>query len=125
MRVLIVDDEEELVETLVERLELRQFHAEGFTEAQQALDRMQDTQFDVVLIDVKMPGMSGLEMLRRIKEQWPDYRVVLLTGHGSAEHAQEGIRLGAFAYVMKPIQLPELIEVLQGATGSRKDESIA
>lgn len=115
MKVLIVDDEVELVETLVARLHRRKIDATGVASGPEALDRLDGETFDVILVDVKMPGMSGLELLEEIKTRIPGQRVIMLTGHGSAQHAEEGTRLGAFAYLMKPLKLTDLIEILETA----------
>jgi two-component system OmpR family response regulator len=117
LRVLIVDDEEELVQALVERLELRKIHAEGVTSGADALEVITCTNFDVILIDVKMPGLGGIELVKRIKEQCPRLQVVLLTGHGSRQDAEEGTRLGAFDYLMKPVRLENLLKILRAAAG--------
>ncbi|MCP4197960.1 MAG: response regulator [Proteobacteria bacterium] len=117
LRVLIVDDEEELVSTLVERLEIRGIHAHGVTTGKEALVCLQDEVFDVVLLDVKMPEIGGLVVIREIKERLPDLEVILLTGHGSDEDAQKGLELGAFEYIIKPFNLSVLIDVLHRAAG--------
>ncbi len=116
MRILIVDDEEELVSSIVERLELREIDATGATRGEEALQRLAEETYDVVLVDLKMPGMDGLEVVAEIKRRTPGQKVVMLTGHGSAAHAERGMELGAFAYLMKPIKLDALLEVLQRAT---------
>ncbi len=115
MKVLIVDDEVELVETLVERLRRRNVESVGITDGHEALRRLTEEEFDVVLIDVKMPGMSGLELIELIRARFPAQRVVMLTGHGSAQLAEEGLRHGAHSYLMKPVKLPALIEALRHA----------
>ena len=122
MRVLIVDDEEELVLTVVERLQLRGVEASGVTSGAGALEKLDSTSFDVVLLDVKMPGMGGLELLQKIRRKWPLQRVVLLTGHGSAELAPEGIDLGALAYLMKPVHLGELLRILRESVQEEQEE---
>jgi DNA-binding NtrC family response regulator len=117
LRVLIVDDEEELVSALVERLNLRGVYAEGETRGRAALDRLLGGAFDVVLLDVKMPGVGGLEVIEVLKGRLPDLAVVMLTGHGSVQDAEQGRRLGAFDYLMKPVKFDQLIEVLHAAVG--------
>jgi DNA-binding NtrC family response regulator len=117
LRVLIVDDEEELVSTLVERLEIRRIRAHGVTTGKEALACLQDQVFDVVLLDVKMPEIGGLQVIQEIKEQLPDLEVILLTGHGSDEDAKKGLELGAFEYIIKPFNLSALIDVLHRAAG--------
>lgn len=118
-RVLVVDDEEELVTALVERLSLRGFEARGVTSGAQALRHLADHPCDVVLLDVKMPGLSGLELIEQIKSRHPDLQVVLLTGRGSAEDAEAGMGLGAFEYLTKPVKIDDLIHVLLNAGGRR------
>lgn len=115
LRVLIVDDEEELVDALVERLELRGIDAQGVTNGVEAIQQIKQQPYDVVLLDVKMPGGGGLAVIREIKQSMPHQQVVLLTGHTSAHDAEEGMRLGAFEYLMKPVKLENLLEVLQAA----------
>jgi YesN/AraC family two-component response regulator len=117
LRVLIVDDEEELVSTLVERLDIRRIHAHGVTTGREALACLQDQVFDVVLLDVKMPEIGGLQVIQEIKERLPDLEVILLTGHGSDEDAKKGLELGAFEYIIKPFNLSALIDVLHRAAG--------
>ncbi|MGD8395975.1 MAG: response regulator [Candidatus Eiseniibacteriota bacterium] len=123
MRVLIVDDEEELVQALVERLKLRRIDAEGVTSGAAALDAITCTNFDVILIDVKMPGLGGIELVKRIKEHCPGLQVVLLTGHSSRQDADEGMRLGAFDYLMKPVRLENLLKTLEAAAGRSAETS--
>jgi len=121
VKLLIVDDEVELVETLVTRLRRRDISAVGVSSGREALKSMSTQSFDVILVDVKMPGMSGIELLEEIKERTPNQLVVMLTGHGSPVHSEEGERLGAFAYLMKPIKLPKLIEILTDANNHEKE----
>lgn len=115
MRVLVVDDEEELVQTLVERLNLRNIDAHGVTAGKEALALLKKATFDVVLLDVKMPELGGLKVIKAIKRDYPDLEVVLLTGHGSEQDAVQGKALGAYDYLMKPFQLDTLISVLRRA----------
>jgi len=112
-RVLIVDDEAELVSALEERLALRGFEASGVTTGTEALARVAAGGYDVVLLDVKMPGLGGLQVIQRIKTDHPDVQVVLLTGHGSARDAADGKHLGAFDYLMKPVRIEDLVRVLR------------
>ena len=116
VRVLIVDDEGELVSALVERLNLRGFQAAGVTTGVEALAYLADTSVDVVVLDVKMPGLGGLEVIRRIKEQRANLQVILLTGHGSAQDAERGMELGAYDYLMKPLKIDELVPLLLAAS---------
>jgi two-component system OmpR family response regulator len=118
LRILIVDDEAELVTALKERLTLRGFQADGVTTGADALRFLENNPCDVVLLDVKMPGLGGLEVIERIKTRWITLEVILLTGHGSAQGVEEGMALGAFDYLMKPVKIDELVSVLEAA-GSR------
>ncbi|MEJ2186147.1 MAG: response regulator [Gemmatimonadota bacterium] len=122
-RVLIVDDEAELVSALTERLALRGFEAEGVTDGPAALARLAAGgpgagRPDVVVVDVKMPGMGGLELVREIRASYPDVRIVLITGHSSVREAEEGMGLGVFEYLVKPVPIDELVRVLRAARES-------
>lgn len=120
MRIIIVDDEMELVETLVERLALRGILAQGVSTGREAIRAIREQSFDVVLLDVKMPGMGGLQVLKTIKDEAPNQKVILLTGHGSRHDADEGIRLGAHDYLMKPVSIDDLISILRRAVGKEE-----
>lgn len=120
LRVLFVDDEDELVSAVVERLEIRGLEAVGETSGSAALERLEREAFDVVVVDVKMPGIGGLEVIRRIKDHKPDLEVILLSGHGSAGDSEEGLRLGAYDYLMKPIKIDVLVEHIRQAAMGRE-----
>lgn len=113
--VLVVDDELDFLEMTVKRLNKRGLHAEGASSGEEALEKIHDGDFDVVLLDVKMEGMDGIETLRRIKNMKPLIEVVMLTGHASVESGIDGMKLGAFDYLMKPIELDPLIDKLKDA----------
>lgn len=117
LRVLFVDDEHELVSAVVERLELRGIRADGETGGAAALEKIERAVYDVVALDVRMPGVGGLDVVRRLREQRPALKVVLLTGHGSLEDAAEGERLGVFAYLQKPIDIDDFVSILRRAAG--------
>jgi len=119
IRVLIVDDEGQFVDAVVERLRLRGFDANGVTGGHEAMELLHQKPYDVVLLDVKMPGLGGLEVIKKVKEEWPDLQVVMLTGHGSSQDAEKGMELGAFEYVMKPVNIDDLTDILRAATESR------
>ena len=122
IRVLIVDDEAQLVDAVVERLRLRGFDADGVTNGHDAVKLQTKTPYDVVLLDVKMPEISGLEVIRRIKAKWPSLQVVMLTGHGSNQDAEEGIELGAFDCVMKPVNIEDLVGIIRAASAHGQDD---
>jgi two-component system OmpR family response regulator len=120
MRVLIVDDEDQFVEAVVERLQLRGFDAKGATSGRDAIRLLDESAYDVLLLDVKMPDLGGLETIKKVKAKDPGLKVVLLTGHGSTEDAEEGMRLGAFRYLMKPVNLDDLIDVFRTALQEKR-----
>lgn len=113
--VLLVDDEEEFLKTIIKRLAKRGIDATGATRGEQALEMMAESARDVVVLDVKMPGMDGLDVLKRIKNQWPATEVIMLTGHASVEAAVEGMGRGAFDYLMKPADFEDLLYKLEDA----------
>lgn len=115
IRVLIVDDEVEFLETLVKRLRKRNLAVDGVTSGEAALERLKANPAHVVVLDVKMPGMSGLNTLREIRKEHNLVEVIMLTGHASVETALEGMAVGAFDYLMKPTQIDELVYKIQDA----------
>lgn len=118
--VLIVDDEQEFREVTVKRLNKRDLHCEGAENGEIALERIKKGDIDVVLLDVKMPGMGGIETLREIKCRMPLIEVVMLTGHASVESGIDGMKMGAFDYLMKPMELEPLLEKLKEAYTKKK-----
>lgn len=114
-RVLIVDDEVDFVETIVKRLKDRGLDVIGATSGREALDMMDGNEFDVAVLDVKMPGMDGIETLREMKKKSPLMEVIMLTGHGSVESGIQGLQLGAYNYVMKPVPLNDLLKQMTQA----------
>ena len=117
IRVLLVDDERELVTTLVERLAFRGVAADYAVSGAEALEKLQQDGFTVVVLDVKMPGMSGLDVLSAIKKDFPNMPVLLITGHGSP--ADDGkIPVDAFDYLPKPISLERLLQKIREAAAS-------
>lgn len=113
--VLLVDDEVEFLETLVKRLRKRKLDARGVTSGEEAIQALKETPADVVVLDVRMPGMGGLQTLREIKKMYPLVEVIMLTGHASMEVAIQGMEMGAFDYLMKPMDIDELVYKLQDA----------
>ena len=125
--VLVVDDEVQFVETLVKRLGKRGVKVRAAHSGQQALDALEGggaTRTDVVVLDVKMPGMDGLETLAAIKKAHPLVEVVMLTGHATVESAIEGMKHGAYDYLMKPCDIDVLMEKInQAAVKKREHEA--
>ena len=121
-RILLVDDEEDFVKILSERLTLRGFQiATAFT-GEQALEKIKEYNYDVVILDIAMPGMDGLEALKKIKDIKPLTEVIMLTGHGTCEIAIEGMKRGSFDFLLKPVKTDELVEKINKAY-SRKFET--
>jgi DNA-binding response OmpR family regulator len=114
-KVLLVDDEKEFVSTLAERLRLRGIQADEAVSGEEALRLIAHAAPQVVVLDLMMPGMGGLEVLQRVKSNYPNIEVILLTGIGSTKEGVEGMRLGAFDFLMKPLQIEELIEKIRVA----------
>jgi len=109
MQLLLVDDEERFLETtkaLLDKRGVATFTAKSGLEAMEILDRQR---MDVVILDVKMPGPDGVEVLRKIKQRYPLIEVLMLTGHATVESAVEGMRLGAFDYITKPCDITQLL----------------
>ncbi|HOP06554.1 MAG TPA: response regulator [candidate division Zixibacteria bacterium] len=108
-RVLLVDDEEELVSTLVERLEYRGFSASYCTNGQDALKMLREESYNVVVVDLKLPGMSGVDLLQTIRTAYPHLPVLMVTGHGAGGNDGFQPPDGAFAFLVKPINIDELV----------------
>jgi DNA-binding NtrC family response regulator len=118
-RVLLIDDEEELVTALVERLGYRGVRAESALSGSEALDKMRTGSFDVVVLDLKLPGMDGTEVLRRIKKEHPEVPVLMITGHGSVVDGTEEKPDEAYAFLAKPIGIEDLIKKMREAIESK------
>lgn len=115
IKVLLVDDEKEFVETLAERLELRGFDIKTCFSGDDALKLVQEDDFDVIVLDVLMPGKDGIETLRNIKALKPLIYIIMLTGHATVETAIEGMKLGAYDYLVKPAETDDLLEKITNA----------
>jgi DNA-binding response OmpR family regulator len=118
MRILIVDDEEELTATLVERLDIRGFKAVAVQTGEEALGQVREAAFDVVVLDIKLKGEDGVDIMKQIKQIRNNLPVILLTGHMSKEASEEGLKAGAIDYVIKPIDIEDLIVRLREAVAS-------
>src|SRR6056297_3321307 len=115
IRVLVVDDEEQFVQQLAERLRLREYDVTTAFNGEEALDTIKHYIFDVVILDVAMRGIDGIETLRGIKKIKPLTEVIMLTGHATVESAIEGMKLGAFDYLMKPCETEALLKKINSA----------
>ncbi len=114
-RVLLVDDEREFVQTLSERLELREMGSAVAYDGESALTLVAEDDPEVMIIDLKMPGIDGMEILKQVKATRPEIEVIVLTGHGSEADRKQCMQLGAFAYMQKPVDIDELSETLKKA----------
>ena len=120
--VLLVDDEVPFVETMTKRLSKRDLSiitAFSGEEALEILSKNRNT--DIVILDVKMPGMDGIETLKKIRNQFPLMEVIMLTGHATVESAIKGMKLGALDYLMKPCEIEQLMAKVQEATKKKRD----
>jgi DNA-binding NtrC family response regulator len=113
--VLLVDDEKDFVETLAERLQLRDFNVATALSGDEAIKLVEENEFDVIVLDVQMPGKDGVETLKEIKNIEQLSQVIMLTGHATVKTAIEGMKNGAFDYLMKPTDTDELIEMINNA----------
>lgn len=114
-KVLFVDDEKEFVQTVSERLISRDVGTYGVYSGEDALELITEDRPDVMVLDLKMPGLHGVEVLRRTKEIAPEVEVIILTGHGTSEDMEQCMKLGAFAYMNKPVNIEELSDTIKKA----------
>ncbi len=116
VRILLVDDEEEFLRTLAKRLDRRGLDVQAVSNGLSALESLETRPVDVVVLDVKMPDMDGLEVLEVIRRKHPGTAVIMLTGHADVEAAVQGLSHGAFDYLMKPISIDELVYKIEDAS---------
>jgi CheY-like chemotaxis protein len=114
-KVLLVDDEREFVQTLSERLLMRDMGSAVTYDGESALNMVNEDEPEVMILDLKMPGIDGIEVLRRVKRDHPAVEVIILTGHGTDDEKAEAERLGAFAYLRKPVDIDVLAETMRQA----------
>jgi CheY-like chemotaxis protein len=120
LNVLFVDDEEDFVRTMAERMEMREVGSEVALDGTQALRMLEDEIPDVMVLDLRMPGLDGMEVLRRVKSTYPQIEVIIMTGHGSDSDEKEARSLGAFDYLRKPVDINDLMEVIRRAGEARR-----
>jgi DNA-binding NtrC family response regulator len=109
--ILIVDDEKNIRLTLARAVKPLEIPVQTAVNGEEALQKLQDTPCDLVFLDLKMPGMDGMEVLRRIRARWPFIPVAIVTGHGTIELAVEAMKLGAIDFIQKPFSPAEILEV--------------
>jgi len=115
INILIVDDEEDFLNSISKRLEARDFSVTSVNRGQKAIETARKKNFDIALVDLKMPGLDGENTLKALKEENPFIEIVMLTGHGSIDSAAQCTRMGAHSYLQKPCKLDELLEALKNA----------
>ncbi|MBI4791424.1 MAG: response regulator [Deltaproteobacteria bacterium] len=118
-KVLLVDDEEEFCNMLSERLETRGLKVNAVLSGEEAVNRAAKQNFDAIILDLAMPGMDGLQTLRRIKEIRPDLEILMLTGHGTVKSGIEAMKLGAEDFLEKPVDMKVLLEKISEAKHKR------
>jgi DNA-binding response OmpR family regulator len=122
IKLLLVDDEAEFLDTLVDRLDLRDLKTDVAYNGKEALSAVEEEEPDVIVLDVKMPEMDGMEVLQRIKKAYPHVEVIILTGHGNEQDEQRARDLGAFDYLKKPADLETLMGRIRGAFKQRMNK---
>lgn len=127
IRLLLVDDEKPFLDTITKRLEKRELTVSAVYSGQDALTELENNKsIEVVILDVKMPGMDGIQTLVEIKKRFPLVEVIMLTGHATVESAIDGMKMGAFDYLMKPCDIDRLVTKVEdaGAKKRRHEEKI-
>lgn len=120
IKVLLVDDEEELVSTLCERLEFRGIEAKYAVDGRSALKMLRDSEFDVVVIDLKLPGMSGDDLMKTVHLSYPGMPVLMVTGHGSVEQGEYQKPEGVFDFLIKPVDISLLVSKINEAIAAHE-----
>lgn len=122
VRLLLIDDEKDFVNILSKRIKRRNIDVVKAYSGAEAIQALRGQEFDVAVLDLKMEDMDGIEVLNMLKIMDPSLAVIMLTGHGSAEAAERGLKLGAFDYLTKPCGLEELLEKIMQASAHRKQD---
>jgi len=119
IKLLIVDDDEKFLRTIAERLGLKDFDVTPITEGNQAIEAAKKDKFDLAILDLKMPGMDGMELLKILKDKNKFLEIMILTGHASIDSAVEATKRGAVGYLEKPYKFEKLLELLKEAYKTR------
>jgi len=125
MKVLLVDDEETFVQTLSERLKMRDLESDTVYDGEQALTFVDDREPDVMVLDLKMPGIDGMEVLRRVRASFPEIQVIILTGHGTDRDEDAARTLGIFDYIKKPVDVEVLASRIRAAYKEKIEREMA
>lgn len=125
IKVLLIDDEVALANTLAQRLKMRDFKVGTAYDGEQALSKLKEEEPDVVVLDLKMPGMHGMEVLREIKKTHPDIQVIILTGHGTDKDEEDAKRLGGFDFLKKPADIETLEHKIKAAFKEKMERTLS
>ena len=117
--VLLVDDEEQFLDALTQRLETRGLKVKAVTSGEDAVDQVEDHNFDAIIVDLAMPGIDGIETLKRIKEKRPDLEIIMLTGHATVKSGIEAMKLGAVDFLEKPADIDALTAKIKKAQAKK------
>ncbi len=124
IKVLLVDDEEAFVNTLAQRLKMRELNVETVYDGEQALSQVKSKEPDVMVLDLKMPGLHGMDVLRAIRKSYPNMQVIILTGHGTEKDEEEARRLGGFDFLRKPADIEKLIGKIKEAYAEKLERAM-
>ena len=124
MKVLLVDDEKEFVQALSERLKMRDMQPDAVYDGDQAISYVEENEPDVIVLDLKMPGIDGIETLRRVKKAYPKIQVIILTGHGTDKDEERARELGAFDYLEKPVDIDSLVKRMKKAYKKKLEDAM-
>lgn len=124
IKILLVDDEKDFAQTLSERINMREIDSDVALDGEEALEFVSNEVPDVMVLDLRMPGIDGLEVLKRVKKTYPDVRVIVLTGKGTEKDEKEAKRLGAFEYLEKPIEVDTLVDKIRKAYSANIESSL-
>jgi len=124
IKVLLVDDEEAFVNTLAQRLKMRELNVETVYDGEQALSQVKSKEPDVMVLDLKMPGLHGMDVLKEVRKSYPNMQVIILTGHGTEKDEEEARRLGGFDFLRKPADIDTLIGKIKEAYAEKLERAM-
>jgi len=124
IKVLLVDDEEAFVNTLAQRLKMRDLNVQTVYDGDQALTKVRSEEPDVMVLDLKMPGLHGMDVLREIRKAYPNMQVIILTGHGTDKDEEDARRLGGFDFLRKPADIETLVGKIKEAYAEKIERAM-
>ena len=124
IKVLLVDDEEAFVNTLAQRLKMRELNVNTVYDGEQALSIVKSQEPDVMVLDLKMPGLHGMDVLKEIRKAYPNMQVIILTGHGTEKDEEEARRLGGFDFLRKPADIDTLVGKIKEAYAEKLERAM-